>query len=380
MSENEEVVVANNEPDPFVANGVTFVTLNNNGDDLERLHTYSTFGMWLSERPDLGSPEPKLNLLEIPGADGIVDLTEINAGEVKFNNRIITLTFARMVEASQQEQFKSLVMNALHGRKFDQIILDEDPGWYYTGRVVVEFEELSSWKLKCVITINAAPYAKKFTQTSINFLDYNQSDIETWYINLRAYNESQQPWNSDFLLGSEAFPLGLPTENTQVLYIRWNTGGATIPAGMTQRVQIVDSDGNVFNNTFTMSDAQDEGQSGKYYAIPYSSITSAGVTISKIYRVLVTFIGGCWLSVKKYSIRKKFIVSRRTSLPVFYLTANNPVAITITTQNGTIEKQIAVGINQYDDVVLMSGENEVYIPQIAADVTTFTMVYQEEKL
>ena len=95
-----------------------------NGVRFDGLHSFHDLDMWLSERPDWGSPEPKLNLVEIPGADGVLDLTEANAGDVKFNNRQITLTFAAMVKAEEQERFKSRIMNTLHGKVIQQIIPD----------------------------------------------------------------------------------------------------------------------------------------------------------------------------------------------------------------------------------------------------------------
>ena len=50
-------------------------------------HSYRDWGLVTKTRPVIGSPEPKTIYIDIPEADGQLDLTESLTGEVKFKNR-----------------------------------------------------------------------------------------------------------------------------------------------------------------------------------------------------------------------------------------------------------------------------------------------------
>lgn len=102
------------------------------------LHSYHNLNLILTEK-EIGSPEPKVETIDIPGGDGVLDLTEF-FGSVKYGNRKLSFVFATVVPPSQFMQLFSDVQKALHGQKM-KITLAADPEWYYTGRITV-----SEWK------------------------------------------------------------------------------------------------------------------------------------------------------------------------------------------------------------------------------------------
>lgn len=113
----------------------------------------------------IGTPSPKTETIDIPGGDGVLDLTEF-FGETKYNNRTLTFEFSTMVPRAEFMTVFSAVQNALHGKRM-QITLDEDPGWYYTGRISV-----SEWKAeknigKLSIDCDCEPYKKQASPTII---------------------------------------------------------------------------------------------------------------------------------------------------------------------------------------------------------------------
>ena len=220
----------------FVAPGVTF----------DGKHSYTDYGLWLMSRPELGSPEAKVSIVDIPGADGNIDLTEANTGEVKYNNRTLVFNFGAMVDTADQESFRATIMNALHGKRISQIILDEDTNWYWTGRASVEFSDVQSWRLRCTVTVDATPYAMKTTETVVNFLD-GQGTLQPYTVDI-AENTSGQNWNSNFMLGTKDFPSGLPTASLQSLDIIWGSN-PTMNAVGDAKIQVVDADGGIYNMT-----------------------------------------------------------------------------------------------------------------------------------
>ena len=127
-------------------------------------HTYDDFNLILSQKT-IGAPSPKTETIDIPGGDGVLDLTGF-FGEVKYNNRKLSFDFSTMVPQAQFMDLFSEVQNALHGQKL-QIVLDDDPEWYYTGRITV-----SDWKAdrnigKLSIDCDCEPYKTKLAETVV---------------------------------------------------------------------------------------------------------------------------------------------------------------------------------------------------------------------
>ena len=99
-------------------------------------HTYRDWGLLTKSRPNISPPTPKLKLVQVPGSDNIIDLTESLTGQVHYEMRTISFEFVMMAERARWPSLYSEIMNYLHGKKI-RIIMDDDPNFYYTGRVTV---------------------------------------------------------------------------------------------------------------------------------------------------------------------------------------------------------------------------------------------------
>lgn len=127
-------------------------------------HSYDDFDLILSQKT-IGTPSPKTETIDIPGGDGVLDLTDF-FGEVKYNNRELSFEFSTKVPQDQFMDLFSRVQNAIHGQKM-QIVLDDDAEWYYTGRITV-----SEWKAdknigKLTIDCDCEPYKSRHGDTVI---------------------------------------------------------------------------------------------------------------------------------------------------------------------------------------------------------------------
>jgi len=127
-------------------------------------HSWDDFSLILSEKK-IGTPPPKTEVIDIPGGDGVLDLTEFS-GETKYNNRTLEFVFSTKVPQSEFLDLFSRVQNALHGQKM-RIVLDEDAEWYYVGRITV-----SEWKAnkaigKLTIDCDCEPYKTKINETVV---------------------------------------------------------------------------------------------------------------------------------------------------------------------------------------------------------------------
>ena len=116
----------------------------------------NTYDDWLfvpSERPVIVPPEVKTNFIDLPGANGFIDLTEAIPGSVVYGQRESSIDF--MIETTTVRNtwsdLYSAVLNFLHG-KSGKLILEDDPNWFYEGRFTVEpWKSEESWS---TITIN----------------------------------------------------------------------------------------------------------------------------------------------------------------------------------------------------------------------------------
>lgn len=88
-------------------------------------HSYRDWGLLLKSRPVISPPSPKTVYVDIPGSDGMIDLTESLTGDVKFDNRTIKCEFVVLDARNRWSALYSDVMNYLHGQ-YLQIILDEE--------------------------------------------------------------------------------------------------------------------------------------------------------------------------------------------------------------------------------------------------------------
>jgi hypothetical protein len=109
--------------------------------------------------------EPKLNLVDIPGANGSKDMSELPGGQLCYKDRTITWTFA-LYPGEDWDAKHRQVSNELNGKRC-KITLDTNPDYYYSGRVVVK--DYNKDRLLRQITVEAicSPYMLKHMLTIV---------------------------------------------------------------------------------------------------------------------------------------------------------------------------------------------------------------------
>ena len=128
-------------------------------------------------KADIPLPEPKTSLVEIKGADGVLDLSEVLTGDILYNNRVITLTF-EMMDDTDYYDLISNISNYLHGR-IVTISLTNDEDYYYVGRASISQWQCIKRQGIIVITVDAEPYKYSFTETTMIVNVANQTKTIT---------------------------------------------------------------------------------------------------------------------------------------------------------------------------------------------------------
>lgn len=133
------------------------------GTDFGGIH--SDFDLRLIQRKvEVQPAEPKLNLIEIPGADGFKDYSEMPAGRVTYKPRKIIWTFALYPGESWDEKH-SEVSGKLNGISC-RITLDTDPDYYYQGRLVVAKYNIDRTLRQIVVEATCQPFKMKHMETT----------------------------------------------------------------------------------------------------------------------------------------------------------------------------------------------------------------------
>ena len=116
-------------------------------------------------KADIPLPSVKTSSVDIKGANGILDLSEVLTGDVCYGNRDIKLTFAIM-EDTDYHSVISDIANYLHGKKVT-IKLTNDNEYFYSGRATITQCKYSVGRSELVIGINADPFKYSVTESNV---------------------------------------------------------------------------------------------------------------------------------------------------------------------------------------------------------------------
>lgn len=114
-------------------------------------------------KAEIPLPTPKTSIVDIKGADGVIDLSEVLTGDVLYNNRTMKLTF-EMLNDNDYYSLITEISNYLHG-KMVTVTLNNDEDYYYAGRATINQWECVKRKGTIVITVDCEPYKYAVIET-----------------------------------------------------------------------------------------------------------------------------------------------------------------------------------------------------------------------
>lgn len=152
--------------------GATFIT------EAGSFHSYRDFGLLPAERPHILPAEGDRKPVKVPAANGrlylrLTDWPTYDAREGVFSYFLPGTDAARFARATE-------IMGLLHEREA-RVILDEDPGCYYTGILAVSKLDHVEASGQLEITGELDPYKYELTGTAEDWL-WDPFDFETGII------------------------------------------------------------------------------------------------------------------------------------------------------------------------------------------------------
>lgn len=147
-------------------------------------NTYDDWHLVSSSRPVINPPKVKSNYIEIPGRDGVIDLTDSLIGRATYSNRTGSWDFIVLNEYAPGQDWTTLyteIMEYLHGQNYKVILADDDPSFYYYGRLDVnQWRSNPTWS-RIVIDYNLGPYKYDISYTEEGWL-WDPFNFETGYV------------------------------------------------------------------------------------------------------------------------------------------------------------------------------------------------------
>lgn len=148
---NDNDIVDKNDITDVLAHGVTFTI----GNTSKR--TWTDWSMVSEEPVAVEPPQVKTNYVQIPGANGSIDLTNAVAGHVLYDNVEGNIQF--VVTTADPIATYYTVMQFLHGMR--GTMTPADGGGTFTGRFSVDGYSVSDGQFKITIGYNVIPYINR---------------------------------------------------------------------------------------------------------------------------------------------------------------------------------------------------------------------------
>lgn len=127
-------------------------------------HSFNDFGLLLAD-VSVEPPAPQRFTVEVPGRNGILDLTPALTDKMRYGERYINLVF-NVIGPCIYQQKLSEIANKIHGQTLN-IIFDSDPAYYWRGFVTVDAQSSDEDLGQFDITIACDPFKYSTTETTV---------------------------------------------------------------------------------------------------------------------------------------------------------------------------------------------------------------------
>lgn len=140
------------------------------------MNTWKNWHMAPKSRPFVVAPSVKEQYVDVPASDGSLDYTEVLAGKARYANRIGQWEFIIDNGTDYQEwhALYSDILMKLHGKRFKRIILEDDPEYYWIGRLTVQGQFGNKDYSSITIGYNLEPYKYPITYEGIKWWKWKE--------------------------------------------------------------------------------------------------------------------------------------------------------------------------------------------------------------
>lgn len=126
---------------------------------------------------DIGMPSQKRSSIEVPGMDGVIDLTYALSEQKIYENRTVSMTFEILYRnGADLWNIHERIANDLHGNEMD-IRLSFYPGWHLEGNVSVDGLSMNDGTATFKVTCDCNPYFIRNSLTRATYAVTGTMDV-----------------------------------------------------------------------------------------------------------------------------------------------------------------------------------------------------------
>lgn len=325
-------------------------------DESTTYNSFTDWGLYLEVPPIISPPTPNTYMVQVPGRNGSLDLTETTMGMATYQDRKIELDFVCRGKRKNWNKIYQEILNAVHGQRC-RITCSDDPEYYYDGRVTVEEWGADGKMSFPSVTAIVRPFKIKWSE-SVYTVTLGAETAEKVRIVGQYYKAFQKvilrfELNGPFRTDWNAF------KSVTILY-RKNAVGTTVTISDGTNYYI--STENMLAEKYELTVTKEEAE-------------TAGLTWENIKSVIVT---GDVENVQAYgtlAANAAVTVAGSTRPTVPTITATVPVKLTVNNR----QYEIGTGGWQDENLVINSG-NVTFAFEAVSAVTgdeSVTITYQE---
>lgn len=132
-------------------------------------NTWDDWHLIPKTRPLFNPPSVKTYVIDIPGGNGSLDLTESLTGYPTYKNRTGSWDFYVQNGFKDWATLYSEIMEYLHGQRM-RVVLEDDPEYYYEGRFAVNTWKSDSYWSTISIDYDVNPYKRHYLPAGDDWL------------------------------------------------------------------------------------------------------------------------------------------------------------------------------------------------------------------
>ena len=126
------------------------------GVKINGIDTLAEYGLALASDYSIEAPTMKETRVDIPGADGSINLSYALTGRPTFNDRNISFSLFRSTHDSDLVRLRSKLMSQFHGREV-QLVFPFDGSVYYSG--ILQIGNITNYNSSVIpVSMTASPY------------------------------------------------------------------------------------------------------------------------------------------------------------------------------------------------------------------------------
>ena len=129
-------------------------------------HTFDDWGLYITNTDCIGAPVQYTKYIEIPGRNGLLDLSETISGRQIYTSRPIKINLSGARDKTTWDAALSILRNRVNG-KVCRIIFDNDPAYYWHGRIdIKDFSSVLDLGSLTIDIPSADPYKYSIASSS----------------------------------------------------------------------------------------------------------------------------------------------------------------------------------------------------------------------